>query len=177
MATSSSHLIVTPDPLNPQHGTLRCGERTFSCVLGRSGISASKHEGDGATPTGRFPLRRVLYRADHGPMPQTHLPTAVIARDDGWCDAPTDARYNRPVTLPYPASAESMWRDDNLYDVVVIIGHNDDPVIANAGSAIFMHVAADNGEPTAGCVALARADLLEVLKAVKPDTMIEIKGA
>ena len=169
-------MIVTADPLHPQRGTLRCGDRVFPCVLGRSGTSATKHEGDGATPTGRFPLRRVLYRADRGPAPQTLLPSAVIAPNDGWCDAPTDTRYNRPVTLPYPARAESMWREDGLYDLVVVIGHNDDPVIAGAGSAIFLHVAPDDGEPTAGCVALTRADLLEVLKTVPRDAVIEIRG-
>ena len=175
MGPRISELVVTADPLHPQRGTLRCGDRLFACVLGRSGISTHKHEGDGATPTGRFPLRRVLYRADRGPAPKTDLAAASIARGDGWCDAPSDAHYNRPVTLPYPASAESMWRDDNLYDLVVVIGHNDDPVVADAGSAIFLHVAPSNGDPTAGCVALRHADLLEVLAAVGRDTTIEIR--
>lgn len=98
-----------------------------------------------------------------------------IGRDDGWCDAPVDAHYNQPVTLPYPAGAESLWRDDGLYDVVVILGHNDDPVIADAGSAIFMHVAGENREPTAGCVALAHGDLLAVLKTIQPHATIEIR--
>ena len=176
MRPSSPELVVTPDPLHPDVGTLRLGDRVFACVLGRAGVSARKHEGDGATPVGRFSVRRVLYRADRGPAPETALPLDVIGRNDGWCDAPNDAHYNRPVTLPYPASAESLWRDDGLYDVVVVLGHNDDPVIAGAGSAIFMHVAPPRGEPTAGCVALAGADLREVLKAVQPGATIEIRG-
>jgi L,D-peptidoglycan transpeptidase YkuD (ErfK/YbiS/YcfS/YnhG family) len=176
MRSSISEILVTADPLHPQRGQLRCDDRVFSCVLGRSGINTEKREGDGATPTGRFPLRRVLYRADRGPAPETGLPLSTIAHDDGWCDAPEDAHYNQPVHLPYPASAESMWRDDGLYDVVVVIGHNDDPVVAGAGSAIFMHVAANNGEPTAGCVALARVDLLEVLKLVDSETTVEIRA-
>ncbi len=174
MHASVTELLVTPDPLHPQRGQLRYGDRVFSCVLGRSGINTKKREGDGATPTGRFPLRRVLYRADRGPAPKTSLTLGTIAPDDGWCDAPEDTHYNQPVHLPYPASAESMWRDDGLYDVVVVIGHNDDPVIAGAGSAIFMHVATDTGEPTAGCVALTLADLLEILKLAGPETTIEI---
>ncbi len=175
MSPSACELLVTPDPLHPERGTLRLGERTFACVLGRAGVVTHKHEGDGATPVGRFPLRRVLYRADRGPAPETSLPVEIIGRSAGWCDAPDDARYNQPVTLPYPASAESLWRDDSLYDVVVVLGHNDDPVIAGMGSAIFMHVAPAGGKPTAGCVALEPADLREVLKAIQPGAMIEIR--
>jgi L,D-peptidoglycan transpeptidase YkuD (ErfK/YbiS/YcfS/YnhG family) len=173
--TSPERLIVTADPSSPQRGILRQGTRTFDCVLGRSGIHGAKREGDGATPTGAFPLRRILYRADRLRALKTRLPYVAIAQGDGWCDAPEDARYNQPVKLPYPASTESMWRDDGLYDVVVVLGHNDDPVVAYAGSAIFMHVASH--EPTAGCVALAREDLLAILEYAGPDTWIEIQGA
>jgi L,D-peptidoglycan transpeptidase YkuD (ErfK/YbiS/YcfS/YnhG family) len=175
--TAPDLIIVTPDPRHPQHGTLRYGGRTLSCVLGRSGITRDKVEGDGATPTGQFPLRRVVYRADRGEKPKTVLPVAAIARDDGWCDAPADPAYNRPVKLPYAASAENMWRDDALYDVVVIIGHNDDPVVAQAGSAIFMHIKPPAGSATAGCVALEKEDLLWLLAALRPDTRIEIRAA
>ena len=150
------------------------GGRSYPCVLGRSGISTTKREGDGATPVGRYPLRRALYRADKLAAPKTALPLAVITRDDGWCDAADDPAYNKPVTLPYPASAETMWRDDALYDVVVVVGHNDAPVVPYAGSAIFMHVAGD--EPTAGCIAFSRADLLEILARIQPDTEIEIRA-
>ena len=169
------HIVVTADPLEPRRGTLTCGPRTFPCVLGRSGVALDKREGDGATPLGLFPLRRVVYRLDRLTPPQTSLPIAAIAREDGWCDAPGDARYNQPVTLPYGASAESMWREDTLYDLVVVIGHNDSPVAHSEGSAIFMHVAPADGGPTAGCVALARSDLLWVLREVAPDAVIEIR--
>jgi L,D-peptidoglycan transpeptidase YkuD (ErfK/YbiS/YcfS/YnhG family) len=176
MTASDTTIIVTPDPAAPQRGTVRYGARTWPCVLGRSGIVVEKQEGDGGTPVGKFPLRRVVYRADRLSAPDTVLPTSVIAADDGWCDDPADAAYNRPVKLPYAASAETMSRDDGLYDVVVIVGHNDDPVVPKAGSAIFMHVAPEKGAPTAGCVALAREDLLALLKALGPGAEIEIRG-
>lgn len=165
-------LIVTPDATNPQRGHARLGAQTFACVLGRSGITTDKREGDGATPIGRYVLRRVLYRADRVAAPRTAFPASAIARDDGWCDAPTDAAYNTPVKLPYPASAENVWRDDHLYDVVVVIGHNDDPVKPFAGSAIFLHVATDNGDPTAGCIAFTRDDLLKILESA---TAVDIR--
>lgn len=148
--------------------------QSFPCVLGRAGIVADKHEGDGGTPVGRFALRRVLYRPDHGPKPETQLPVEAISPDDGWCDAPDHPDYNRPVKLPHPASCEVMWRQDHLYDVVVVLGHNDDPPVPGLGSAIFMHLARPDREPTQGCVALCREDLLAVLKQCDGNSVIAI---
>jgi L,D-peptidoglycan transpeptidase YkuD (ErfK/YbiS/YcfS/YnhG family) len=146
------------------------------CALGKGGIrpAAEKREGDGAGPIGAWPLRRVLYRPDKGPPPRTGLSVEAISREDGWCDAPQDPAYNRPVALPYPASAERLWRDDDLYDLV--LGHNDDPVIPGAGSAIFLHVAAPDYGPTEGCVALAREDLEALLAVAGPGDVLEIRG-
>jgi len=107
--------------------------------------------------------------------PQTNLPVSVIERDDGWCDAPGDPRYNRPVKLPYPASAETMWRSDHLYDVVALLGFNDDPVVDGAGSAIFLHLAREDYGPTEGCVALALADMGAVLATLEAGATIEIR--
>ena len=158
-------------------GWLDLGGTRVRCALGPAGVvaAADKREGDGASPAGVWPIRRVLYRPDHGPKPQTALPTAAIAPDDGWCDAPQDAAYNRPVQLPYPASAERMWRDDHLYDLVAVLGHNDDPPVAGLGSAIFLHLAKPDYAPTHGCVAVARADLEALLRRAKPGDAVEIR--
>jgi L,D-peptidoglycan transpeptidase YkuD (ErfK/YbiS/YcfS/YnhG family) len=163
-----TELRVGPDAI------LRLQGHGFPCVLGRAGIVADKQEGDGGTPVGRFALRRVLYRPDRGPKPETSLPVETIAPDDGWCDAPDHPDYNRPVKLPHPASCETMWREDHLYDVVVVLGHNDDPPVPGLGSAIFMHLARPDREPTQGCVALTREDLLAVLKACDAASTIQI---
>jgi len=160
--------IVTPD------GLFRFGRETLRCALGRGGVRADKREGDGATPVGRFALRRVLWRADRLTQPGTGLPVSVIAPDDGWCDAPDDPAYNRPVKRPYPASHEELWREDGVYDVIVVMGHNDDPVVPGRGSAVFMHVARPDWEPTAGCVALALPDLLRLLKDCGPGTALTV---
>lgn len=146
------------------------------CALGRSGVRPAdqKREGDGATPAGAWTVRRVLYRPDRGPAPPTRLPVRPIAKDDGWCDAPDDPAYNRPVRLPYPASCETMTRQDGLYDVVMVIGHNDDPPQPGLGSAIFVHCAAPDYAPTEGCVALARDDLRALLAALSPGDVIEV---
>ena len=146
------------------------------CALGRAGVcaAAGKREGDGRTPAGSWPIRRVLWRPDRGRAPATSLPASAIDPHDGWCDAPADPAYNRPVRLPYPASAERMWRDDGVYDLVVELGYNDDPVIAGAGSAIFLHLARPDYSPTEGCVAVSEADLRQLLRVARVGDAIEI---
>ncbi len=146
-------------------GTARFADRIFRCALGRGGLSDAKREGDGATPIGDWPLRRLLYRPDRLPLPATGLPAVPIGPADGWCDAPDDRNYNLPVTLPYPASAETLWREDAVYDLIVPLGYNDGPIRPGRGSAIFLHLARAGYPPTEGCVALALPDLLAYLAA------------
>ena len=153
------------------------GKERLRCALGRAGISPQKHEGDGATPQGAFPMRRLLYRADRLSQPATRLPLAAIARGDGWCDDPADPLYNRPVRLPYRARAEALWREESVYDLIVPLGYNDDPVTPGAGSAIFLHVARESYAPTEGCVALAAADLLRVLAEADQNSRVVIDPA
>jgi L,D-peptidoglycan transpeptidase YkuD (ErfK/YbiS/YcfS/YnhG family) len=138
------------------------------CAVGRSGIAEKIREGDGVTPVGTWPLRMVLYRPDRLPPPRCVLPVAPLRPQDGWCETPNDPDYNTLVRLPHRAAAESMWRDDHLYDIVVVVGYNDDPVIAGKGSAIFLHLARADFTPTAGCVALPLPDLLEALAQLVP---------
>ncbi len=145
-------------------GFLTWRRHRVRCALGWGGIRADKREGDGATPGGSHVLRRVLYRADRLARPPTDLPVEAIDENDGWCDDGDDPAYNRPVRLPYPGRHERLWRDDGVYDVVVVLGYNDDPPVTGRGSAIFLHVARPGFEATAGCVALALPDLLELLR-------------
>lgn len=150
--------------------------RQFRCAIGRGGYALDKREGDGATPIGVWPFRRVYFRADRGPAPETELETHRLTETDGWCDAPDDPAYNRHVTLPYDASHEEMWRQDRLYDIVVVLGHNDDPPVPGMGSAIFIHLAREGYAPTEGCVALEREDLEQVLATVRKGDAIAFLG-
>ncbi len=144
-------------------GTLIWRASRVRCALGQGGLSADKREGDGATPEGRFPLRQVMYRADRVDRPATALSVRAMRAEDGWCDDPADPLYNRLVRLPCAARHEILWRQDEIYDVLVVLGFNDDPVIAGRGSAIFLHVAKPEYAPTEGCVAVALPDLLLLL--------------
>lgn len=154
----------------------RWGPKTWRCAVGRSGFTADKREGDGATPLGVWPLRRLLYREDRLARPQTGLACQAIAPDDGWCDAPDDPAYNQPVRLPYGASHEVLYRDDALYDLVVVLGYNDAPPMTGLGSAIFLHLARENYSGTEGCVALAQDDLLTLLAGARPGDAVRVEG-
>ncbi len=169
------NLIVTPDPQNPTRGIVSCNGMSYPCALGRSGVTTDKHEGDGATPIGTYPLREVFFRIDRVDKPETKLPIAQTDPNDGWCDAPHNPLYNQLVRLSFPDSAEDLWRDDAAYDVVVVIGYNDAPVVPGKGSAIFMHVAKPGYTPTEGCVALNVDDLMAVLKHLDASSTITIE--
>ena len=156
-------------------GTLATDGLEWPCILGRGGLTDAKREGDGATPIGRFPLRRLFHRPDREPPPATDLPTQPLAEDLGWCDDPrAGADYNRLVRLPFAPGHERMWRDDGLYDLVVELGYNDAPPVPGLGSAIFLHLARPDRGPTEGCVAMARDHLLAVLAAAGPASEIAI---
>jgi len=157
-------------------GTARLGERVFPCALGRAGLVADKREGDGGTPIGRFLFRRLLYRADRVPHIETRLPARHIEPEDGWCDDPADDAYNRPVRLPYKGHYENLWREDHLYDLILVIGHNDDPIVKGAGSAVFVHVAREDWDPTAGCIAFRKDDLLTILAQVSTSDGLEARS-
>jgi len=160
-------------------GKLRCGRlrwpaQTTRCAIGWGGIKADKQEGDGVTPVGAFPLRRVFYRPDRLAKPLTELPVVPLTPHDGWCDTPTHPAYNTWIKRPFSARHERLWRTDSRYDVIVEVGYNDDPVVPHHGSAIFMHNAHPRYRPTAGCVALAQADLLALLRQCNERTKLSI---
>jgi L,D-peptidoglycan transpeptidase YkuD (ErfK/YbiS/YcfS/YnhG family) len=122
-----------------------------------------KREGDGATPAGLFTLCEAFYRPDRVRRPRASLPVRATRSRDGWCDDVCDGNYNRKVRLPYAASAETLWRDDSIYDIIVVLDHNRRPRAKGRGSAIFMHIARAGYAPTAGCIALSSRDLRRLL--------------
>jgi L,D-peptidoglycan transpeptidase YkuD (ErfK/YbiS/YcfS/YnhG family) len=156
------------------HGTLCWPGGSARAVCGKAGVTLDKREGDQASPAGTFPLVSALYRPDRLAAPQTALPLAALQPSDGWVDAPADPNYNRLVALPYPAGHEALWRADGLYDVIVVIGYNTDPVMPGKGSAIFLHCASPDFADTAGCIAMARDTLVPLLGLLGPASTITI---
>jgi L,D-peptidoglycan transpeptidase YkuD (ErfK/YbiS/YcfS/YnhG family) len=144
-------------------------------ALGRGGISAAKREGDGATPRATMRALRVFWRGDRTNRRNFRLPHQAIRPGDGWCDSPDHPRYNRLVRLPFSASHEEMHRADPLYDLVVELDWNIRPAIRRRGSAIFMHIARPDFSPTAGCIALARRDLLWLLERLGRKDRLDVR--
>ena len=156
---------------------LHADGRSIPCSIGRLGAlaAAAKKEGDGATPIGVWPVRGVLLRPDRiAPSAAIRLPWRWLRPHDGWSDDPADPAYNRPVRHPRFRSAEALWREDGLYDIIVILGHNDAPAVAGSGSAIFLHCWRD-GAATEGCVALPSEELLALLPQLAPGDALTIR--
>lgn len=167
---------------------IACGSSRHRCSVGRNGVISGndKKEGDGCTPAGTFRFRRLFYRADRL---QSHhdlfaklsdrIPCRALTANDGWCDAPDAASYNHWVDLSRfdtSISHEKLWRDDADYDVILVLGYNDDPVVPGKGSAIFMHVSTADFKGTAGCVALPLPlqDLLQILPLISDHSTVTI---
>jgi len=163
MGTYDQEIAIRHVASNGHIATLSMGTMAFTCNIGPAGITYSKSEGDGATPAGRWPMRYVMYRADRVVRPITGLPVERIFPDSGWCDDPASRDYNKPVKLPYAHSHEKLWRNDQVYDMIVVLGHNDNPAIPGKGSAVFMHLCRPDGSATQGCIALRHNHLRQVL--------------
>jgi L,D-peptidoglycan transpeptidase YkuD (ErfK/YbiS/YcfS/YnhG family) len=159
-----------------ENGMLSWPGGSARAACGKAGVRGDKREGDHASPAGRFPLLRAFYRPDRLAPPRTGLPLAALDTRDGWVDDPADPHYNTLVTLPYAASHEELWRADGLYDLIVVIGYNTDPVVSGKGSAIFLHCASPAFSGTEGCIAIARDALLPLLGLLGPGSTITIKA-
>lgn len=167
---------MTPDDLVVTPRGVRFRGRLLPCALGRGGITADKREGDGATPVGRHRLTGVLYRADRlsgRGLPHTARP---IGPRDRWCDDPQHPAYNHPVRSPFAASAESLRLGDPRYDLILTTDWNWPAAIPGKGSAIFVHSWLRPGYPTSGCVAFARADLLWIVRNLRPGSTLIVRA-
>jgi L,D-peptidoglycan transpeptidase YkuD (ErfK/YbiS/YcfS/YnhG family) len=147
-----------------QNNQLFWGDKIFPCSLGYGGIKREKQEGDRATPEGFFPFRRVFFRADRLEKPETLLHLQALSPQDGWCDDIHDESYNQHVRLPYKGGHEILWREDHVYDLILVVGHNDDPIEKGKGSAVFVHLHHPEKTPTEGCVALELQHLLQIIQ-------------
>lgn len=165
---------IRRSPLDPRRGVLLVDGRAIPCALGRSGVTRSKREGDGASPAALLRPLAAFYRPDRGRRPAMRLPLRPIRPLDGWCDDPAHPRYNQPVQLPFRASHERLWRDDHLYDLVVDLDWNRRPAVPGRGSAIFMHVARPRLAPTEGCIALPMAELRRLVGRIGPGTRFHL---
>jgi L,D-peptidoglycan transpeptidase YkuD (ErfK/YbiS/YcfS/YnhG family) len=170
-----SIIRVTTKPGHRTLGWLGAGPLRVPVALGRGGIKRDKREGDGATPAGTFHPRRVWWRADRQPRPQTRLPLRAITPGDAWCEDPRDRRYNRPIRGTPGQVGDRLRRDDGLYDFIIEIDHNTRPRVAGRGSAVFLHLARPGFGATAGCIGMTHKAMILLLKMLNRRSRIVIR--
>ncbi len=144
------------------------------CALGKAGIGKKKIEGDNVTPKGNFRIVKVYYRKDRIKEIHTKFKLIKIKKNMGWCSDPNSKNYNQQIKLPTRFKHEKLYRKDSLYDIILFINYNLNPIVKNKGSAIFIHIAKKNYKPTAGCIALKKKDLIKLLEIIRRNTRIYI---
>lgn len=147
----------------PYAGSLLAGATEIQCSLGRCGIVQRKREGDGATPAGAHRIVGGFVRLDKHPRRRSLIDLTPLRPDDAWCDDVTHSLYNRFAQKPFSGAHESLWRQDSLYDVLLVLDYNARPAVRGRGSAIFLHLAEKDNGPTAGCIALSAMAMRRLL--------------
>jgi L,D-peptidoglycan transpeptidase YkuD (ErfK/YbiS/YcfS/YnhG family) len=155
-------------------GYLKYKNLKFRCALGKAGIKKKEKEGDNITPKGIFKINRIYYRADKIKNIVTSIKKVKIKKNMAWCDDPNTNFYNKQIKLPSRYSHEKLYRKDNLYDLVLVLNYNTNPIIKNKGSAIFLHIANDSYKRTKGCIALKKKHLILLISKIKKNIKIKI---
>jgi L,D-peptidoglycan transpeptidase YkuD (ErfK/YbiS/YcfS/YnhG family) len=155
-------------------GYLRFKNLKFRCALGKAGVKEKTIEGDNITPKGIFKILKIYYRPDKIKKIKTLINKIKISKNMGWCDDPNSHLYNKPIKLPTKFSHEKLYRNDNLYDLIVVLNYNTNPIIKKKGSAIFLHIAKNSYEKTKGCIALKKEHLIKIISKIKKNTKIKI---
>jgi L,D-peptidoglycan transpeptidase YkuD (ErfK/YbiS/YcfS/YnhG family) len=155
-------------------GYLKYKNLKLKCALGSAGIGKKRTEGDYITPKGTYKIVKIYYRKDRIKKISSQFKLIKISKNMGWCDDPNSKKYNQLIKLPNKYSYETLYKKSNIYDLLLVLDYNLNPIIKNRGSAIFIHVAKKNYKSTAGCIALKKKDLLELVKLIKKNTKIFI---
>ena len=153
---------------------LTYGNYKVKCAVGKRGIKRKKKEGDLSTPKGTFQVKKVYYRHDKVKNLKTIFKKIVIRKNMGWCDDTRSNRYNKLIKYPFKYKSEKLFRTDNIYDIILVLNFNMNPIKKDKGSTIFIHVAKSKFSPTKGCVALEKKELRKLLKTLKKNSKIKI---
>jgi len=119
------------------------------CSVGKRGIGLKRKEGDLITPKGKYKIKYIMYRKDRVKI-QSKIKKIIIKKEMGWCDDPNSRHYNKIIKLPSSYKHEKLYKKENIYDVIIVLNYNMDPIVKNKGSAIFIHVAKKNYKKTEG---------------------------
>jgi L,D-peptidoglycan transpeptidase YkuD (ErfK/YbiS/YcfS/YnhG family) len=146
----------------------------IKCAVGKRGIGTKKKEGDLITPKGNFKIKSILYRKDRVFNFAPIVSKLPIKKLMGWCDDTRSKQYNKLIRYPFNFSAEKLYRTDNIYDIILVLNYNCNPIRKNKGSAIFIHIAKNNYSATAGCIAISKKDMRKVIKEIDKETIVNI---
>ena len=155
-------------------GYLEYKDLKFRCSLGKAGIGKKEKEGDKITPKGTYKIVKIYYRNDRVKKIFSDFKLFKIKKNMGWCDDPKSKKYNRLVKLPSKYGYEELYRKDNIYDLILVLNYNMEPIVKNKGSAIFIHIANKNYKKTAGCIGLKKSHLINIIKKIKKNTKVVI---
>ena len=155
-------------------GQLKYKDLKFKCALGKAGVGKKRAEGDNITPKGTYKIIQIYYRKDRIKKISSKFKLIKINKNMGWCNDPRSKKYNQLIKLPSKYTYERLFRKDNLYDLILVLNYNINPIIKNKGSAIFMHIAKKKYKKTAGCIGLKKSDLLKLIKIIKKKTKVII---
>ena len=155
-------------------GYLKYNNLKFRCALGKAGVQGTKREGDNVTPKGTFKIVKIYYRSDRIKKISSKFRPIKITKNMGWCDDPNSKNYNQLIKLPTKYGHEKLHKKNNVYDLIVVLNYNMNPIIKNKGSAIFIHVAKKKYKKTAGCIALKKIHLLNLIKKIEKNTKVII---
>ena len=146
------------------------------CAIGKRGIGLKRKEGDQITPKGKYKIKYILYRKDRIKKIQSKLKKIAITKNMGWCDDPKSKDYNKLIKLPSSYNYEKLYRKENIYDLILVLNFNMQPIVKKKGSAIFIHIARRNYKKTKGCVAINKIQLLKIIKNLKNNTKVLIEN-
>ncbi len=153
---------------------LTYGNYNVKCAVGKRGINLKKREGDLITPKGIFKIKAIYYRKDRVKELKTKIKKIIITKDIGWCDDPKSKYYNKQIKYPFKYKTERLYRADNIYDIILVLDFNYNPIKRNKGSAIFIHVAKRKLSPTKGCVAIKKSELRRLSRLIDKNTVVKI---
>ena len=155
-------------------GYLKYENLKFRCALGKAGVKKKTIEGDNITPQGTYKIIKIYYRKDRIKKISSKFKLIKIKKNMGWCDDPKSNQYNQLINLPSNFKYEKFYRKDRIYDLILVLNYNMNPIVKNKGSGIFIHVSKRNYKKTAGCIALKKTHLIQLVKEIKKETKIII---
>ena len=161
------HIYVSKKYLTYQNNKVKC-------AIGKRGIGRKQKEGDQITPRGTFRVKNILYRKDKINYFKSVIKKTPIKKNMGWCDDPKSKDYNKLIKYPFNYKSEKLYRSNNIYDIILVLDFNMHPIKKNKGSAIFIHISNNKYNPTQGCIAIKKKELLKLIKFIDKKTKIFI---